>query len=124
MIRNPLKHPYLKAQGLHLKSKIAQPFNNPQLFSMALWCTAIAFCAYSGLSFGLDASDQVKELAGLTAETSKIVKNGCYIAGSASALVGAIWAVASQSLKVAASSAAITIVSLKAATFFTGTLLI
>lgn len=75
-------------------------------------------------SFALEESDKVAELAALTTETAKIVKNGCYIAGSASALVGAIWSVASQNLKVAASSAVITIISLKAATFFSGTLLI
>lgn len=78
----------------------------------------------SGEVSALEESDKVKELAGLTAETNKLVKNGCYIAGSASALVGAIWSVASQSLKVAASSAAITIIALKAAGFFAGTLLI
>ncbi len=75
-------------------------------------------------SLALPDADTVAELKVLTTETSKIVKNGCYIAGSASALVGAIWAVASQSLKVAASSAAITIVSLKAASFFATALLI
>ncbi len=69
-------------------------------------------------------TDRVAELKTLTTETQKIVKNGCYIAGSASALVGTIWAVASQNLKVAASSAAITVVALKAASFFSGTLLI
>lgn len=78
----------------------------------------------SGELSALEEGDKVKELAGLTAEASKLVKNGCYIAGTASALVGAIWSVASQSLKVAASSAAITIVALKAAGFFAGTLLI
>ena len=75
-------------------------------------------------SLAWDEAEGVAELKVLTKETSKIVKNGCYIAGSASALVGAIWAVASQSLKVAASSAAVTIVSLKAATFFATALLI
>ena len=94
------------------------------------WLPTISVCAflvlsfYSATSFALAASDKVTELATLTAETTKIVKNGCFIAGSASALVGAIWSVASQSLKVAASSAAVTIISLKAATFFSGTLLI
>ncbi len=75
-------------------------------------------------SLAWDESQGVAELKVLTKETSKIVKNGCYIAGSASALVGTIWSVASQSLKVAASSAAITIISLKAASFFATTLLI
>ena len=84
----------------------------------------IVLSLYAATSLALAETDKVIELVKLTEETSKIVKNGCFIAGSASALVGAIWSVASQSLKVAASSAAITIVSLKAATFFSTTLLI
>ncbi|MBP6103516.1 MAG: hypothetical protein KA508_00375 [Gammaproteobacteria bacterium] len=84
----------------------------------------LALTLVSDPSLALPDADTVAELKVLTTETSKIVKNGCYIAGSASALVGAIWAVASQSLKVAASSAAITIVSLKAASFFATALLI
>ncbi len=84
----------------------------------------LALTLVSDPSLALPDTDTVAELKVLTTETSKIVKNGCYIAGSASALVGAIWAVASQSLKVAASSAAITIVSLKAASFFATALLI
>lgn len=94
--------------------------------SSLLWLSTLAclLYGYGELGFALETSDKVKELTGLTEETSKIVKNGCYIAGSASALVGAIWAVASQSLKVAASSAAITIIALKSAGFFAGTLFI
>ena len=98
--------------------------NPSQKMFLATGLCLIALCVYSDCSVALAESDKVAELAGLTAETSKIVKNGCYIAGSASALVGSIWAVASQSLKVAASSAAVTIIALKAATFFSGTLLI
>lgn len=83
------------------------------------------FClSYTTSLFAFTQSEGVAELKVLTEETAKIVKNGCYIAGSASALVGAVWAVASQSLKVAASSAAVTIVVLKAASFFATTLLI
>ena len=91
-----------------------------------IWLSALALLlyGYSEMGFALAEGDKVKELAGLTDETQKIVKTGCYIAGSASALVGAIWAVASQSLKVAASSAAVTIIALKAAGFFSGTLFI
>lgn len=97
---------------------------HPFLFGALIMGAGLALLIFSGQLFALEEGDKVKELAGLTAETSKIVKNGCYIAGSASALVGAIWSVASQSLKVAASSAAITIVALKAAGFFAGTVLI
>ncbi len=97
------------------------------LLLRALMFSALVFIL-NVLSFecfaALDAGDTVKELETLTKETQKIVKNGCYIAGSASALVGTIWAVASQNLKVAASSAAITVIALKAASFFSGTLLI
>ncbi len=92
----------------------------PTLSVLALF--ALTLVADSSLAW--DEAQGVEELKVLTKETSKIVKNGCYIAGSASALVGSIWAVASQSLKVAASSAAVTIVSLKAATFFATALLI
>lgn len=93
----------------------------------ALMFSALVLVLYV-LSFecfaALEAGDTVKELETLTKETQKMVKNGCYIAGSASALVGTIWAVASQNLKVAASSAAITVIALKAASFFSGTLVI
>jgi hypothetical protein len=99
------------------------PLNHSALHA-ALTMSVLFLLFYSGHLLALEEGDKVRELAGLTAETSKIVKNGCYIAGSASALVGAIWSVASQSLKVAASSAAITIVALKAAGFFAGTLFI
>lgn len=98
-------------------------FSQPILLTIGMISVGLLFL-YSGQLLALSESDKVTELAGLTAETSKLVKNGCYIAGTASALVGAIWSVASQSLKVAASSAAITIVALKAAGFFAGTLFI
>ena len=91
--------------------------------TLSAW-VVLALILIADPSLALPDGDTVAELKVLTTETSKIVKNGCYIAGSASALVGAIWAVASQSLKVAASSAAITIVSLKAASFFATALLI
>ena len=105
---------------------IAKPWVDlhPALLTTLIMSTAALLFLYSGQLLALEEGDRVRELAGLTTETSKIVKNGCYIAGSASALVGAIWSVASQSLKVAASSAAITIVALKAAGFFAGTLFI
>ncbi len=105
---------------------IAKPFvdSHPALLTALIMSSAALLFLYSGHLLALEEGDRVRELAGLTTETSKIVKNGCYIAGSASALVGAIWSVASQSLKVAASSAAITIVALKAAGFFAGTLFI
>lgn len=92
--------------------------------TLLLFSAGILLVLYSNHLWALEESDRVRELAGLTSETSRIVKNGCYIAGSASALVGAIWAVASQSLKVAASSAAVTIIALKAGGFFAGTLFI
>ncbi len=98
--------------------------NHPALLTALTMSAMVVLFLYSGHLLALEEGDKVRELAGLTAETSKIVKNGCYIAGSASALVGAIWSVASQSLKVAASSAAITIIALKAAGFFAGTLFI
>lgn len=93
----------------------------------AFFCCGLLFLLCS-LSFdcwaALQKVDTVEELTKLTEETQKIVKNGCYIAGCASALVGTIWAVASQNLKVAASSTAVTVIALKAASFFSGTVLI
>lgn len=72
----------------------------------------------------LQEGDKVAELKTLTEEMQKIVKTGCYLAGSASALVGTIAAVGSQNLKVAISSGVITIVAFKATSFFSGTMLI
>jgi hypothetical protein len=107
-----------------LAKTASMPLSRPALLIALMMSAGTLLFLYSGHLLALEEGDKVRELAGLTTETSKIVKNGCYIAGSASALVGAIWSVASQSLKVAASSAAITIVALKAAGFFAGTLVI
>lgn len=107
----PYKPPFRLLQSKSLERAVTLAFG--------LFCLS-----YTASLFAFTQSEGVAELKVLTEETAKIVKNGCYIAGSASALVGAIWAVASQSLKVAASSAAVTIVALKAASFFATTLLI
>ena len=92
----------------------------PLIFAIS----AVGIYLCSGQSFALEEGDKVKELAVLTTETSKIVKNGCYLTGSASALIGSIWSVAAQNLKVAITAAAVTLVAFKAPAFFSGTLLI
>lgn len=69
-------------------------------------------------------ADKVKELATLTTEVEKIVKNGCFIAGCASALVGTVYAVASQSIKIAVSSGVICLIAFRAHSFFSGSLVI
>ena len=97
---------------------------HPAVLSTVAVVSWIGLSLYSGQSFALEEGDKVRELAGLTSETQKMVRNGCYIAGSASTLVGAIWSVASQSIKVAASSIVITIIALKSAGFFSGTMVI
>ena len=97
---------------------------NAQKMSALFAISVLGLYLYSGQSFGLEESDKVRELAALTTETSKIVKNGCYITGSVSALVGSIWAVAAQNIKVAVTAAAVTLVDFKAPAFFSGTLLI
>ena len=86
--------------------------------------SAVGIYLMSDQNFALEEGDKVRELAVLTTETSKIVKNGCYLTGSASALVGSIWAVAAQNLKVAITAAAVTLVAFKAPAFFSGTLCI
>jgi hypothetical protein len=72
----------------------------------------------------LEAKDKVKELETLTTEVEKIVKNGCFIAGCASALVGTFYAVASQSIKIAASSGIISLIAFRAHSFFSSSLII
>ncbi len=100
---------------------------NTQLALKGLMVGGLMLILYL-LSFDCEAAlqegDKVAELKTLADETQKIVKTGCYIAGSASALVGTIAAVASQNLKVAVSSGVITIVAFKATSFFSGTMLI
>ena len=111
----------LQKMGVYaVKHLQRQDYLVPTLSVLAL----LALMLVSDPSLALPEADTVAELKNLTLETSKIVKNGCYIAGSASALVGAIWAVASQNLKIAASSAVVTIIALKAASFFATALLI
>jgi len=77
-----------------------------------------------GESFAFEIEDEVTELAELTEHVSKMAKNGCYIAGCASALIGAIFAVAQQSLKIFGVTAAVTLLAFKAPAFFTASILI
>lgn len=79
---------------------------------------------YMGETFALQENDKVAEIATLTAEVTKLAKNGCYITGCASALIGAIFAVAQQSLKIFGVAAAVTLLAFKAPSFFTSALLI
>ncbi len=84
----------------------------------------VFLCLAAGQSLALGAQDQVAEIAELTTQVTKIAKNGCYIAGCASALVGAIFAVAQQSLKIFGVTVAVTLLAFKAPTFFTSAMLI
>jgi len=97
---------------------------NSQMISVLFAISSLGLYFYSGQSFGLEESDKVRELAVLTTETSKIVKNGCYLTGSVSALVGSIWAVSAQSIKVGVAAIAVTLLAFKSPAFFSGTLLI
>ena len=79
---------------------------------------------YANELFALQEGDKVAEIAVLTQDVTKIVKNGCYITGCASALIGSIWAVAQQSLKMFGATAGVTLLAFKAPTFFTSAMLI
>jgi len=79
---------------------------------------------FAGESFALNAQDQVAEINELTAHVTKLAKNGCYITGTASALIGSIFAVAQQSLKIFGVAAAVTLLAFKAPAFFTSAMLI
>lgn len=74
--------------------------------------------------FALSESNKVAELKTLTDETSKIVKNFSYLIGLGSVGTGLYSMVASQNLKIAATSAVITLAAFKGPDFFTTTCLI
>jgi len=95
--------------------------NAKQILSML--SSLIIFC-YANELFALQETDKVAEIAVLTQDVTKIVKNGCYITGCASALIGSVWAVAQQSLKVFGSAAGVTLLAFKAPSFFTSAMLI
>ena len=78
---------------------------------------------YLNEASALDQADRVAEIATLTTDVTKIAKNGCYITGCASALIGSVWAVAQQSLKVFGVAAGVTLLAFKAPSFFTSALL-
>jgi hypothetical protein len=94
------------------------------LSKFALAFSFIIFYFYVGETFALQESDKVAEIATLTNDVTKLAKNGCYITGCASALIGSVWAVAQQSLKVFGVAAAVTLLSFKAPSFFTSSMLI
>lgn len=99
-------------------------YKMPAVFSLLTILSASCLCLIAGESVALGAQDQVTEIAELTTQVTKIAKNGCHIAGCASALIGAIFAVAQQSLKIFGVAAAVTLLAFKAPTFFTSAMLI
>jgi uncharacterized membrane protein len=96
----------------------------PFLFSVAAISIAISLCLVAGESAALAQGDQVAEINELTTHVTKLAKNGCYITGTASALIGSIFAVAQQSLKIFGVAAAVTLLAFKAPAFFTSAMLI
>ena len=90
----------------------------------ALIMSFIIFYFYMGEALALQEGDRVAEIASLTTDVTKIAKNGCYITGCASALIGSVWAVAQQSLKVFGVAAGVTLLAFKAPSFFTSAMLI
>jgi len=99
-------------------------YKMPTVFSLLTLLSASCLCLFAGESAALGAQDHVAEIAELTTQVTKIAKNGCHIAGCASALIGAIFAVAQQSLKIFGVAAAVTLLAFKAPTFFTSAMLI
>ncbi len=100
-------------------------FNN---YSFLFWVAAmpitIFLCLVAGESIALAEGDRVAEINELTTHVAKLAKNGCYITGTASALIGSIFAVAQQSLKIFGVAAAVTLLAFKAPAFFTSAMLI
>lgn len=94
------------------------------LFSLWVICSGISLFLLSDQSFALAEGDKVAEIATLTSEVTKIAKNGCYITGCASALIGTVFAAAQQSLKIFGVAAAVTLLAFKAPSFFTSAMLI
>jgi len=94
------------------------------LFSIAAMPVAIFLCLMAGESAALAETDKVAEINELTTHVAKLAKNGCYITGTASALIGSIFAVAQQSLKIFGVAAAVTLLAFKAPAFFTSAMLI
>ena len=97
---------------------------NYQIKLVLKFLSGMMIVCYANELFALQESDKVAEIAALTADVTKIVKNGCYITGCASALIGSVWAVAQQSLKVFGAAAGVTLLAFKAPTFFTSAMLI
>lgn len=93
-------------------------------WSILVTLTVFGFYLYGENVFALQEADKVAEIATLTADVTKIAKNGCYITGCASALIGSVWAVAQQSLKVFGVAAGVTLLAFKSPTFFTSAMLI
>ncbi len=81
-------------------------------------------CLYAPELLALSEGNRVAELKALTEETSKIVATFSWLIGTGSIVAGAYAAVASQNLKVAATSAVISLAAFKGPAFFTTTALI
>lgn len=94
------------------------------LFWLLTTLGAMSLFLFAGESAALAEGDRVAEINELTTHVAKLAKNGCYITGTASALIGSIFAVAQQSLKIFGVAAAVTLLAFKAPAFFTSAMLI
>ncbi len=114
-------HHVLSEKFQHSKLSFHQ---NLPLFSFVMTTAAMGLFLFAGESSALAQGDQVAEINELTTHVTKLAKNGCYITGTASALIGSIFAVAQQSLKIFGVAAAVTLLAFKAPAFFTSAMLI
>lgn len=99
-------------------------YKSPALFWLLTTLSTMSLFLFAGESAALAQGDQVAEISELTTHVTKLAKNGCYITGTASALIGSIFAVAQQSLKIFGVAAAVTLLAFKAPAFFTSAMLI
>jgi hypothetical protein len=104
--------------------KMLTLYNNVPITSLFITLGAFTLYFYSPDSFALAETDKVAEINELTLHVTKLAKNGCYITGCASALIGSIFAVAQQSLKIFGVASAVTLLAFKAPAFFTSAMLI
>jgi len=104
--------------------KMFELYKNVPVVSFFITLGAFVLYFYSPDSFALAETDKVAEINELTLHVTKLAKNGCYITGCASALIGSIFAVAQQSLKIFGVASAVTLLAFKAPAFFTSAMLI
>lgn len=97
--------------------------NSNYLFTLVFGSVCV-MSLYMPELLALSEGNRVAELKALTEETSKIVSTFCWLIGTGSLAVGAYAGVASQNLKVLATSAVVSLAAFKGPAFFTTTALI